>query len=568
MTLEVDLWSGDGRPVRASQFGKQTGWSSKYSLKWVATATAGLIAAVALLAVGILNSGQPTRAALAAELYRSGAAAELSAFYRARGDQPLWAETSGLWPFWTQASLRPEAAQLAAIIADALPGEISGTTSKQLFLALGAARSGRPQDVVKAELALSIALGEYGRAAPDGPGGGALAFVDPAFGVTSSVRDVLQKTVEAPSVARHLAELRQRNPIYGALRKDLAAYRRTWSSLPQIEIPLGPPLKLGDAGDRVRLLHQRLGERPGDGMEGVFDRRLREAVSRFQVAHGLQATGQADKPTLVALNNGAAHYERLVVANLGRARLLPPPAAGRFILVNPAAGQLWVYEGNQPKQSMRVVVGTREAETPMMAGQIRYVVFNPYWEIPADLTRSSIAPKVLREGLGAFRARHLQALSDWGDDAAPIDPADVDWAAVAAGRQDLRLRQQPGGDNMMGEVKFMAPNELGIYLHDTPNKAAFRGAQRLLSAGCVRVENADDLVAWLFGHRMTDAASLGVDNRIDLETPVPVYITYLTAAPGAAGVTFYPDVYGRDPAALAALDRAAPQTRPAHGRGV
>lgn len=559
MTLELAVRPAHGAPVSAAQFGTEKGRSTRYPWRPLAAAVGGLIAALLLLAASILNSGQPTRAALAAELSRPGAPAEVAAFYRARGGAPLWTQASGLWPFWTRASLRPEAAQFASMIADALPVEISDSAAKRALLAIGVASSGRPQDLVKAEVALSVALGEYARAPPGGQDATALEFVDPAFDAPANVREVLQQAAEAPSLARSLDAWRRRNPIYSALRSDLAAYRHAWSGLPQFEVPLGSPLQVGAAGERVRHLHQRLSVTPDAKMESIFTARTKAAVMRFQSAHGLQATGRADTPTLMALNAGAAHYEQLIMANLKRARLLPPVADGRFILVNPAAGQLWLYESAQPTKSMRVVVGTRETPTPMMAGQIHYVVFNPYWEVPADLTRSSIAPKVLQNGLAVFRAERLQAMSDWSDTAVPIDPAAVDWEAVADGRLDLRVRQQPGDDNMMGAVKFMSPNELGIYLHDTPNKAAFKNPQRLLSAGCVRLEGADDLVTWLFGRRMTDATSLGVDNRIDLDTPMPVYITYLTAAPGAEGVTFHPDVYGRDPAALAALELAGPR---------
>ena len=546
--------------MRAAEFKTESRRRTPYPLRRIGLSVGGLIAAALLLSIGVLNSGQPTRAALAAELVRPGAPAELAAFYDARGDAPLWTKASGIWPFWTRAQLRPEAAQFASIVAEALPGEISRTAAQQALLTMKAAGSGLPKDVVKAEVALSVALGEYGRAPRGGPGATGLAFVDPAFDAPASVAEVLQQAAEAPSLARRLDAWRDRNPIYTALRKDFAAYHQAWSGLPQVHIPPGPPLTVGVDDDRVRLLHQRLGVRPQAGMESLFTGQTKAAVLRFQNAHGLQATGGADTPTLMALNAGAAHYERLILANLQRARLLPPVADGRFILVNPAAGQLWLYEDAQPKQSMRVVVGTRDSPTPMMAGQIDYIVFNPYWEVPADLTRNSIAPRVLKNGLAAFRAEHLEVMSDWSDAAVPLDPAAVDWAAVAAGRLDLRVRQQPGGDNMMGAVKFMSPNELGIYLHDTPNKAAFKAPQRLFSAGCVRLERADNLVAWLFGRRMADAASLGVDNRIDLETPTPVYITYLTAAPGPHGVSFHPDVYSRDAADLAALGLAGPRT--------
>jgi len=179
-------------------------------------------------------------------------------------------------------------------------------------------------------------------------------------------------------------------------------------------------------------------------------------------------------------------------------------------------------------------------------------VVNPYWDVPVDLVRSSLAPKVLQFGPSYLQSANMEVLADWSDDSPEVDPRDVDWAGVAAGRLELRVRQRPGGDNMMGQVKFMLPNQLGIYLHDTPEKAAFQQPLRLLSAGCVRVERANDLAAWLLGHANPDATWLAPDQRVDLDEATPVYITYLTAAPGASGVAFYPDVYGRDPALMAA----------------
>jgi murein L,D-transpeptidase YcbB/YkuD len=439
---------------------------------------------------------------------------------------------------------------MAAIAADAAPFEAPGSTDRQVAAALAAAGRGRPRDAARAEVALSLALGAYGGGVQAQAGSAQLAFLDPDFPASATAQDVLERAAHAPSLAGYLRGMGEINPVYHALRNGLATYRKEWSRLPQARLPAGPALQPGDRGERVGLLRLRLGLPTGD----AFDPSLAQAVRRFQAGHGLAASGVADAATLTALNAGAAHYERLILANLQRARALPPPPGRRFILVNPAAAQLWLYEDGRATDSMRVVVGTRREQTPMMAGLIRYVVFNPYWEVPVDLVRDSIAPKVLKAGPGYFKSRRLQALSDWSDEAVELDPQQIDWRAVAAGRLELHVRQAPGGDNMMGAVKVMLPNELGIYLHDTPNKGAFRASARLLSAGCVRLERAHDLVAWLLGGRPGDTASFSIDQRIDLDTPAPVYIAYLTAAPDQDGrVTFYPDVYGRDPPLLAAL---------------
>jgi murein L,D-transpeptidase YcbB/YkuD len=129
----------------------------------------------------------------------------------------------------------------------------------------------------------------------------------------------------------------------------------------------------------------------------------------------------------------------------------------------------------------------------------------------------------------------------------------VDWKAVVAGERPLRVRQLPGADNMMGQIKFMMPNDLGIYLHDTPNKAPFSGPERALSAGCVRLLDAERLSRLLLGRTPAELATGEPEQRVDLARPVPVYITYLTVSPRPEGVLVSRDVYGRDPTLLASL---------------
>jgi murein L,D-transpeptidase YcbB/YkuD len=189
----------------------------------------------------------------------------------------------------------------------------------------------------------------------------------------------------------------------------------------------------------------------------------------------------------------------------------------------------------------------------MLAAFVRYAVLNPYWNVPPDLVQRRIAPNVLSQGLGYLREKRYELLSSWSADADRVDPATVDWEAVAAGRQELRVRQLPGPANMMGEVKFMMSGELGIYLHDTPDRTLFAQDDRRLSSGCVRLEDAQRLSRWLF-QRAVAPRSEDPEQHVDLPEPVPVYITYLTAAPSEQGIVFRDDIYNRDPALLAQLD--------------
>ena len=128
-----------------------------------------------------------------------------------------------------------------------------------------------------------------------------------------------------------------------------------------------------------------------------------------------------------------------------------------------------------------------------------------------------------------------------------IDPQTVDWQAVVDGRQEVRLRRLPSPANSMGMMKFMLPNYFGIYLHDSPEKEHFTKNELWISNGCVRVEDYKRLATWLFdGIRPARATIPRSRKKSTCPSPVPVYMTYLTAQPTADGIQFMPDHYGRD----------------------
>ena len=242
--------------------------------------------------------------------------------------------------------------------------------------------------------------------------------------------------------------------------------------------------------------------------------------------------------------------------NLDRARALPPIAAdSRYVLVDAAAARLWMVEGTETVGTMRVVVGKPEEPTPLMAAKIRYASLNPYWNIPPDLVRTRVAPEVVKGGVKYLKAKGYQVLSDWSAAAKPVNPSTIDWRAVQSGGRELRVRQLPGPTNGMGRMKFMFPNQLGVYLHDTPDKGFFKKGERMFSAGCVRLEDAPRLARWLFG-RSVSAKGGKPEQNVDLPEPVPVFITYLTVSAGDDGQLVYrDDVYSRDGTELAMADR-------------
>lgn len=258
------------------------------------------------------------------------------------------------------------------------------------------------------------------------------------------------------------------------------------------------------------------------------------------------------------LSHPSSDRLRRLRINLERARVLPR-GPGAAIVVNTAAARLEYFRDRKVHDSMRVVVGQTAQQTPMMAGLIRYAILNPYWHVPPDLTRKNIAPRVLKEGLGYFRSRGYQVVSAWSRDAKVIPPETIDWNSVASGATEVLVRQLPGPSNGMGEVKFMFPNDLGIYLHDTPAKGLFAKDDRQFSAGCVRLEDAKRLKNLLLGP-LDITTNKAPEQVIALPQPVPVYLTYMTMFPFNGRIVERKDVYGRDRVALSA--GAAPGETP------
>ena len=228
-----------------------------------------------------------------------------------------------------------------------------------------------------------------------------------------------------------------------------------------------------------------------------------------------------------------ARLERLLV-NLERTRGLPK--TGRHLVVDIGSQRLWMFDGRTPEGEMKVIVGAADNRTPTMISLVEEAIARPYWNVPEDLAQTRIARRVLRQGVQHLDAQHLRLLSDWTDDAVEITPDRVDWKAVAARRIGLRVRQEPGPWNMMGNMKFLVRNNLGIYLHDTPERALFRRSNRALSAGCIRVADWRRLADWLFeGDPPPEDGP--PEQAYRLPAPVPIHVVRLTIDPTAPGRT-------------------------------
>jgi murein L,D-transpeptidase YcbB/YkuD len=465
---------------------------------------------------------------------------DLDRFYEERDYRPLWVAGG---------RVGPEAEQLHSLLATAAADGLSPRTYRPdaLVEAVERADDGPPRALARAEALLSRTFANYVRDVRRHRDMGVVYTEAHFVPIVPSRTAVLTSAAQAPSLQRYLETVGWMNPLYAKLRGALAGYGEEQAG-PVAHIPAGSILKPGSKDPRVRLLRIRLGLTP----DGAYDAALASAVRALQRSHGQPADGTAGPLTLALLNQGSAETGALLRLNLERARALPAQLGRRYVLVDAAAARLWMYQDDRAVGSMRVAVGRPTEPTPMMAAMIRHLTLNPYWNVPPDLARSRIAPGVVRDGPQHLRNLRYEVLSDWSENATKVEPGSIDWQAVVAGEREVRLRQLPGPGNSMGRMKFMFPNQLGIYLHDTPDRTLLREETRLVSAGCVRLDDAPQLARWLFG-RMPVARNAAPEQQLTLPEPVPVYITYLTAAPEPQGVALRADLYKRDPAQLAAL---------------
>ena len=493
------------------------------------TSVAALPLAAAQSQANVSVMGASDRAV--AEQIRRKARSKYKKFYADRGYWPMWVENG---------AVRRAADTLITLMQTSRIDGLSPADYdiSDLREAVVRARSGTAEDLARAELMLSQGFAGFARDMQRVRQSSLTYYDDAARPAPADEAEVLRRAALASSIDDYVAQLGWMNPAYGGLRNALARHSERMNVAPGLTIPAGPTLRAGQSGNRVRLLRLKLGLSEGT----AFDAELSEAVAAFQRDHGLSADGIVGRNTLAALNTQPIDQSRKLRLNLERARDLPGPWE-RHILVNVAAQELTLYNDGKVEGRMKVVVGTPETPTPMMAGMVRYATLNPYWNVPVDFVKRRIAPGVLAGA--SLQKLGYEALSDWTRDARPLDADAIDWRAVASGQEQVRVRELPGPGNSMGSVKFMFPNDQGIYLHDTPNRALFGKDSRAFSNGCVRLEDAGELGRWLFGSSIAAEGDAPEQNR-SVPRPVPVYLTYLTAVPGERGIRFLPDIYERD----------------------
>jgi murein L,D-transpeptidase YcbB/YkuD len=288
-----------------------------------------------------------------------------------------------------------------------------------------------------------------------------------------------------------------------------------------------------------------------------LDSELVAGIKHFQARHGLTADGSLGAQTYLELTTPLALRVRQIELTLERWRWLPtfdsPP-----IIVNIPQFRLYAFATAEDRAlnalQMPVIVGQAypRTQTPVFVGDLRYVIFRPYWDVPRSIVLREMLPRIQAD-IGYLPRNHLELVNGQSDSGPVVLPTRDAVAALAAGA--LRLRQRPGDDNALGLVKFVFPNTHDVYMHGTPARQLFLQSRRAFSHGCIRVNDPVALAQYVLRNtagnwdeaKVTAAMQSNTPLRVEIKQPIRVMILYGTAVATEAGATdFFDDIYGQD----------------------
>lgn len=302
---------------------------------------------------------------------------------------------------------------------------------------------------------------------------------------------------------------------------------------------IAKPAKSFHVGDEDKIIFKikerlaKLGDLEINDSTEIYDTTLLSAVKKFQKRMGLAVDGAIGAKMIDELNVTPAQRIQQIFVNLERMRWMPSESEPRHIFVNIPEYKMYVYDSGKLNFTMNVIVGTTANSTVIFSGNLKYIVFAPYWKVPVKIIKTEILP-AMKKDTGYLRKHNMERLG--GSDSLPV------------------IRQKPGLDNALGKVKFLFPNNYDIYFHDTPNRDLFSASNRSFSHGCIRVGEPKHLAQFLLqndtawtSYRIDTSMNSKKEIWVSLPKSVPVVIAYFTAWVDANGVlNFRKDIYGHD----------------------
>jgi murein L,D-transpeptidase YcbB/YkuD len=271
--------------------------------------------------------------------------------------------------------------------------------------------------------------------------------------------------------------------------------------------------------------------------------------------HGLEVDGIIGKNTIAALNITATEKVDSIRLNLARWRWQDHDLGRQYLLVNIAGFNLKAFQDEKLVFDMPVIVGEQQHQTPVFSDRIKYLDFNPFWNIPTSIAKNEELP-ALRKNSDHLVKRRVRLFSSWQADAIELDSTAIDWHTVTSSRiAGFKLRQDPGPGNALGKIKFVFPNRYSVYMHDTPGHNLFKRTQRHFSHGCIRISDALALAIFALEaqpdgwsrEKIEEIYNQEMRKVVRLSSPIAVHITYQTAWVDSSGIIhFNRDIYLRD----------------------
>ncbi len=481
---------------------------------------------------------------------------DVVAFYVLRNERRGWTHAGG----WTDAG-REAIACIGAVSQDGLDPEryhLGRLLALESSLRNGASRSEPPFDwdvLLTHGLTRLLRHLAYGRVNPD--------RIDDLWSVQKAVdRDIaalMASASDSGRVREVVDALLPTHPGYARLREALVAYQDIQRNGGWPLVPPGEAIRPGETDPRIPAVRRRLAVTDGPlpaspKTPNTYDAALVNAVKRFQSRHGVGSDGVIATKTLQALNVPVETRIQQILVNLERWRWLTQDWGKRYIAVNIADYSLEVVDDGKTVQNMRVVVGQTYRRTPVFSERLRYIVLNPYWNVPKKIAVEDKLPLIkkdpgylIRNGIHVFSAR--------GEENGPeINPYTIDWSRLHADYFPYRLKQDPGARNALGRIKFLLPNKYAIYLHDSPQRQLFQRTSRGYSSGCIRLEKPVELAVEVLKNvpewnreRILTTIQSGITTVIPVKEPIMVHLLYWTAWVDGQGVVhFREDIYDRD----------------------
>jgi len=373
----------------------------------------------------------------------------------------------------------------------------------------------------------------------------------------------LLNVTNSNALIKNIESLHPVHEQYAKLQAALERYRVLGVSTPEISsIYLTGKIKPGDTHTVIPLIRRKLAFTDWKLDSAMidstrYDNTLVSSVKWFQVRHGLEPDGIIGAATIKFLNQSLKEKAEIIELNLERMRWLPESYGDNYIIVNVPEYKLRVYENQKLGLEMKVIVGAEDKATPIFSDTLKYIVFSPTWSVPNSIIRDEIIPRLQRDSAYYSGKNYI-----FYKNGVVFDPASTSWKDPAINPYSYNVVQQPGKDNALGLAKFIMPNRMNIYLHDTPNHNLFNKSNRALSHGCVRLDDPDKLAEYLLkDQRGWDSETINKAMQgeqtmtVHLKKPYHVQIEYRTAWVDENGlVNFRDDIYGHDKKQLAQLN--------------